>query len=512
MKLLKELILISTSILFAFCYSNAQVSPSDLALKFSQTNTGGSARILGLGGVNTSLGGDITSISTNPAGLGFYNRSEISLTPVITISTNNTSYLGSSQSSTQTRFNMGNLGVVINNSKSDKIPGAWKGGSFGISYNRINNFHNEVIYSGSNVDNDYLDYILDFANSNSAEIGDFYQVDMPFYTYLINDFSITQDGDTTFGVWDSFVEFPTPETPVEQSERIFTSGSQNKWDLSYGGNFSDRFYFGFGLGIVSVKYENEKYYREDRYPESILNHYILYERSVIDGVGVNGNIGFIVRPINTLTLGINYTTPTIYSLNDEFETSLNAIWNDSAFDIYGNDSNFTGDHLEQTVLNPLTYTINTPMRLNVGASYFFSKNGFLSADIEWVDYSKAKVKSNEEDFSNDNERIAEIYKSVINYRLGGEYRAGMFRFRTGFNYQSDPMINQTDNRLAVQTYSAGLGLRKKSFYTDMGFLYSTTKGSRAPYIIDPALEIGPTPVSDINYSSYRLVFSFGFLF
>ncbi len=512
MKLLRELILISTGIVFAFSCLNAQVAPSDLALKFSQTTTGGSARIRGLGGVNTSLGGDITSISTNPAGLGFYNRSEVSLTPVISVNTNNTTYLGSSHSSALTRFNMGNLGVVINNSKSDNIPGAWKGGSFGFSYNRINNFHDEVYYSGTNSDNDYIDYILDFGNTNSAELGDYYQVDMPYYTYLINDYSITQAGDTAFGVWDSFIEFPSPDTPVEQSERIVTSGSQNKWDLSYGGNFSDRFYFGFGLGIITLKYENEKYYREDRYPESILNGFQLYERNVIDGVGVNGNFGFIVRPINLLTLGINYTTPTIYSLSDEFETSINTKWNDSSFDVYGNDSNFTGDQTEQTVLNPLNYTISTPMRLNVGASYFFNKNGFVSVDIEWVDYSKARIRSNDEDFSMDNERISEVYKSVINYRFGGEYRAGMFRFRAGINYQSDPMVSKTDKRFAVQTYSAGLGLRKKSFYTDMGLLYSTTNGSRAPYIIDPALEIGPTPVADIDYSRYQLVFSFGFLF
>jgi hypothetical protein len=511
MKTFRKLILISAGTLFAFFSARAQDYPSDLALIFSRTNTGGSARILGLGGVNTSLGGDITSISTNPAGLGFYNRSEVSLTPSINILSNTTSYLGSDNSSSMTRFNIGNLGLVINNSKSDQVPGAWKGGSFGFSYNRLNDFNKDVYYSGSNVENDYIDYILDFANTNDAGIGDYYSVDMAYYTYLINDFSIDQNGDTLAG-WDSFVEYPTVDTPVRQSERIKTSGSQNKWSLSYGGNFNDRFYFGLGLGIVTVSYTNEKYYEEERYPGSILNRYALYERQKVDGVGVNGNLGIIVRPINTMTIGINYTTPSVYGINDEFQTSLNSVWNESAYDYYGNDSNFQGNQTEENSLDPLTYTINTPMRLNVGATYFFNKNGFFSGDIEWIDYSKAKVRSNDMDYGVDNQEIAQRYRSVINYRLGGEYRVGTFRFRAGYNYQADPMANQTDMKLAENTYSAGIGLRKKSFYADFTYLYSSTEGSRVPYIIDPSLEIGPTPVADINYAQNQLVFSFGFLF
>jgi hypothetical protein len=407
---------------------------------------------------------------------------------------------------------MGNLGVVINNSKSDRIPGGWRGGSFGFSYNRIHDFNREVFYSGTNIENDYLDFLLDLARVNDADLGDFYQVDMAYFTYLLNDFDINPDTGDTLAGWSTFVEAPSFDTPVNQSERIVTSGAQNKWDLSYGGNFNDRFYFGLGIGIVTVKYENEKYYSEARYPQSILNSYTLFERQVVDGVGVNGNFGIIVRPLNTLTVGINYTTPTIYSFTDDFQTSLNSVWNESADDFYGDDPNFTGNQFDENFLNPLTYTINTPMRLNAGVSYFFNKNGFISGDIEWVDYSSAKVKSNEGDYSIDNQEIAGLYRSVINYRVGGEYRTGIFRFRAGFNYQADPMANPSGLNMSIQTYSAGLGLRKKSFYTDIGYLYSTTESSRAPYVIDPSLEIGPTPVAEIDPNRHRLIFSVGFLF
>jgi len=511
MKAIRKLIWISAGMLFVFSQVNGQSYPSELALKFSRTSVGGSARIMGLGGVNASLGGDITAVSANPAGLGFYNRSEVSLTPVININSNSTSYLGSSRSTSLTSFNMGNLGVVINNTRSDEVPGGWRGGSFGFSYSRIDNFRNEVNYSGTNVENDYIDYLLDFADRNEAKLGDFYQLDNAYYTYLLNDFSIDQNGDT-LDLWDSFVEFPSEDTPVNQAERIVTSGSQNRWDLSYGGNFNDRFYFGLGLGIVTAKYISEKYYTENRYPESILDNYTLYERQVVDGVGVNANLGIIVRPINTLTLGVNFTTPTAYGFNDDYETSIHTLWNSSADEFYGDDDNFNGDQYEETVLDPVTYNITTPMRLNAGLSYFFNKNGFISGDIEWVDYSKSKVRSNDADYSIDNQEISSLYGSVVNYRVGGEYRLGALRLRAGYNFQSDPMADQTGDLLSVKTWSGGIGYRKRSFYADFAYLNSTTKGTRAPYIIDPSQEIGPTPVADIDYNRTRLIFTFGFMF
>ena len=64
-----------------FCLSVKAQDAADLpGLVFDLTriNNGGSARVLGLGGAQTAIGGDISSASTNPAGLGFFNRSEFS--------------------------------------------------------------------------------------------------------------------------------------------------------------------------------------------------------------------------------------------------------------------------------------------------------------------------------------------------------------------------------------------------------------------------------------------------
>src|SRR5690554_8047142 len=46
------------------------------AMRFSQPEYGGSARFRAMGNASTSLGGDLSSITGNPAGLGFFNNSD----------------------------------------------------------------------------------------------------------------------------------------------------------------------------------------------------------------------------------------------------------------------------------------------------------------------------------------------------------------------------------------------------------------------------------------------------
>jgi len=54
---------------------------TETALLFSRVKPAGSARIMGMGGVQTSLGGDYSSALSNPAGLGMFNRSEFTISP-----------------------------------------------------------------------------------------------------------------------------------------------------------------------------------------------------------------------------------------------------------------------------------------------------------------------------------------------------------------------------------------------------------------------------------------------
>ena len=49
-------------------------------IKFGQYFNGGTGRVQAIGGASSSLGGDVSSISFNPAGIGFFNKKVFSIT------------------------------------------------------------------------------------------------------------------------------------------------------------------------------------------------------------------------------------------------------------------------------------------------------------------------------------------------------------------------------------------------------------------------------------------------
>src|ERR1035437_9082267 len=100
------------------------------ALRYSQLGFfGGTARSAGMAGSFGALGGDFSTLSTNPAGIGLYRRNEVFFTPSF--------------------FNFGSIGVVLSH-YNDEIKNGWKGFSFGFGYNRTNDFNNRMQMQGKN--------------------------------------------------------------------------------------------------------------------------------------------------------------------------------------------------------------------------------------------------------------------------------------------------------------------------------------------------------------------------
>src|SRR5258705_2973718 len=165
MKMPRKLIL-SLSLLIPFI-SNAQ-SDQD-ALRYSQTSIAGTARFVGMGGAFGALGGDFTSLTWNPAGIGLYRKSEFTFSPSFVKEKTTSDYLGSSRSDSKYNFNFGNIGYVFTYplTRNDSSPG-WKSWSFGIGYNRINNFHTQVFAEGMNSRYSLLDHYTEQANGKSS--------------------------------------------------------------------------------------------------------------------------------------------------------------------------------------------------------------------------------------------------------------------------------------------------------------------------------------------------------
>ncbi len=74
----------------------AQTPNADATVSFARNSISGTARTAGSGGAFSSVGADLGSLDLNPAGLGIYRSSEISITPAIRIIGDNTTYDGTS--------------------------------------------------------------------------------------------------------------------------------------------------------------------------------------------------------------------------------------------------------------------------------------------------------------------------------------------------------------------------------------------------------------------------------
>ena len=301
---------------------------ADYTRILSQQEIHGTARILGIGGSKTALGGDISTISGNPAGLGFYNSSEVSFTPGYLFTTNTSRYLGSSVDDENDNFYLGNAGAVIHKPSSSQR--GFKGGAFGFGTSRIANFNNHITYQGSNTVEDFIDYAVGEANAQGMDAYDNPELltELPFLAYqttLIDRFfEANAPGDTTFfydrNIYDIFdpgqVAFPSDDFPTLQTEVISTKGGHNTTNFSYGANFGDRLYIGAGLGINTFRLDQERVYREAPTDADLLELTLVDDR-LLEGTGINGTLGIILRPINVFTLGISYTSPTFYEVRDE---------------------------------------------------------------------------------------------------------------------------------------------------------------------------------------------------
>lgn len=474
---------------------NAQ-SFAETALLFSRTTPGGSARIQGMGSAQVSLGGDYSSAYSNPAGLGMFNRSEFTFSLGFNSAGSEASYLNNITSENKNNFHIPGFGLVLHKDLGKR---KLLTGSFGITYNRINNFNKSFRYEGTNANNSIVDYFIEDATGQNPNTflkgGSNFNTPtgLAYNNYLIEDSTFVDPNASSLqylSVLGTYPSNPNDIRTVYQLEEVRTTGSQNQFNLSYGANFSDKIFFGAGLGIASLRFEANKKYRESDFNFVLdptfnpLDNLLLEEQIEIDGNGINGTFGVIARPIDLIQLGISYTTPTLYVMTDIYRGTVTTQWND--FDYFG-DGTFISNVSEESEDVISEYNLQTPSRLTVGTSVFIGTSGFITADIEMVNYSGAKYSSDISgiSFNPENETIHELYQSTINYRVGGEYRINNFRFRAGYAYMPDPFkTEQNGITRKISSYSSGLGYRSKKFYADLAIVFTQGKNSYRPYSIN----------------------------
>jgi hypothetical protein len=473
------------------------------AVRFSTSQTGTTSRVKGLGGANISVGGDLTSVSGNPAGLGFFTRSEASITPEFNGTKNSASYLGQSSTQTKNSGNLNNVAAVfysrLNTPRgTDKTKG-WLSVNFGVGYARTNDFGDKIGFGGTNSANTINDYYGSLANSAGSvnTDGDFLQ-DYAYNHYLIDEYA------------GGNFEANNPRTganlttPVKQASNILRTGGQSEFNLSLGANYSNKLYLGFGIGITGLNYNSTNAFNETgvvNIGEGTVPVYVnrdynstYTQYQATKGAGFNAKVGLIYKIEENVRLGAQITSPTWMSIDDAFSEGLNTQ--------LSNGTKLTNSSPDYT----LTYTMRTPFKAAGGLSVFLGKAGFLTGDIEYINYSSTKI-SNADGFdaSYDNSVIRNTYKGAVNFRGGAEIKvAPNFMLRGGYGLLGSPLKTDGKNTTIA---SGGLGYRFGTYYIDAAYQHVSGSQTINPYLLGTN-----SPAANVTRTNDNLFLTLGMRF
>ena len=549
--------LISAFSILSIVSANAQDNNFDaLAKLFSQTAPTGSARFQALGGTHAALGADISSAIGNPAGLGFYTRSEFNFTPAYQSTSNTSNYINVNTKANETNFNIANIGVVFGGSQPQYKEG-WRG-SWSINYSRQNTFYNNIQFAGRNNVSSIADA---FANQVNREVSDYNLGSSDF----VNALSQAPNFDLTRHLYNwSFligpVTDPQGNTSYQVTERSLQSnqkysfestGRSSQWTIAYGGTPNEKTYIGFSLGIPSFRYETRSQYNEQYIDNTAFNGMTQSKFYSTSGSGINLTFGAIVKPNEMIRFGASITTPTWYDIDETLSSSLQANVNSAnagqpnvGIELPNGTDNATVSTvnrlkqlgygiLEKNGSRYLTgvptlnttpfsdnYQLRTPLKLNIGAAIFFAKKGFISADVEYLAYGGTKMSTtaNDQYLADDlnyyTQKVQGDLKNVFNVKVGGEYRVGLLSLRAGVNYQPNPYsfnYDQGSNAVNRSTliYSSGIGIRTGDFYVDLTGLYAKTQQAYSPYVLNNTADYSSAIISN---SYVKGVVSFGIFF
>jgi len=437
------------------------------ALRYSQLGLGGTARVQGIGGAQAALGADAGNLAGNPAGLGMFRRSEVTFSPGVHFNNTTSQVEGSESVDQRNNLNVSSFGLVFSNRKSDGTEGNWRGGSFGIGFTRQNNFNNKFNYQRGTEGFTIAESIADDASLYGlSQSGNLESLeDIAYETYLIDYF---QDEGRYYETARNGV--------VQQSEDVISRGGQNQWDFSYGASYRDKLYLGAGIGISSIRFNQERIFREtEADPSTAFEDLTLRDEFTTTGQGINAKIGFIYRPSDFVRIGANIQTPTYYAMHDSYYSALQTtIATSEGY-----------SHSAETDPGEYDYSLTTPMRATVGVAVFASKYGFLTGDVEYVNYSQARLADNESssEFSGVNNIISTDYKSAVNVKLGAEGRWDIFRVRAGAAIFGDPYQNSNYNRQRTY-FTGGVGIKQQSYFIDLALVNSRYNSVYSPYTIE----------------------------
>lgn len=508
-------------------YENAKIAQEDL---------NGTARYVAMGGAMEALGADISTMGTNPAGIGMFRHSNISLSMGLVSQGDATNAVGGST----TNASFDQLGFVYSyrNGKTSFI-------NVGVNFHKSRNF-DMILSAASQLGNASLNK-LTYAKGNcdlvyeakQEKLDDGTIIDVPNFKAP---YITCSQLDDLFGPhlnWDNVDKTWGYDNANSFRFDRAHEGYIGEYDFNVSGNINNRIYLGLTVGVHDVHYKHYSEYVE----QMQLFQCTVADRREITGTGFDIKAGVILRPIESspFRIGLSIASPTFY----ELKTANYSYISDGNLRF---DTGSINDARERTNYK---FRLYTPWKFGVSLGHTIGSQVALGASYEYADYGSMDTRYITDEYYDDwtdtyssrsesdrvmNDHTAKTLKGVHTLKLGAEIKPTRdLALRIGYNYVSpmyqkegfkDGTLNSdasyissaTDytNWDATNRFTCGFGYTFDKFNASLAYQYSATKGTFSPFMSyydpDNASDDCIAPQISVTNKRHQVLLTLGYTF
>jgi len=426
------------------------------ALRYGESFPMGDARFTAMSGSFGAVGANLSGISVNPAGSALLKNDVIEFTPGFLNSKTENYYLGQMNTAYSNNIAMPNFGIAFT---KDVAPNDMfvSGLTFAFTTNRQQNYDETSYFTAINNSSSLTDDFL--RNINNNNFGPAY-ADLAWETYLVD--SANGLNFTDFRWFDSGKE--RSEYGQQQNAGYRKQGALKEYLFNLGIDFSEKVYLGASLNMYRLRYkESFDFTESDVDKKNYLNEFTYSTDLDVDGVGVGGNFGVILKPTDFFRLGVAAHSPVVLNIYEKYDAKINALYD---VEIDGSASS------SKEFLSDFDYNIRRPGKIVTSAGFVYKNIAIVNVDYEKVYYSEAQISSASESFSYENTEIKDVLSSANNIKAGAELRYGPYSFRGGFALYQSPFSNATSSDYYRKDISGGIGISNDDLYVDLSWVKS----------------------------------------
>lgn len=508
----------------ALLYSTLLFGQSEFdALKYVQPDINGTAKYTSMAGAFGALGGDASAIKDNPAGLGIYNKSEVTGTLNLLFQQTSADWNGVNNKENLINLGANNISIVL--AKKTKAGESGTKGllnsNFSISYNILKSFDRSLnvknAVNGS--ESSMTDYIANFTGSISPEdlsktnsYDPYISANIPWISVQAYDAGLIARNPFT-GTWASTLS-GIPET-VTPSFVLTEKGFVDEYSIGWAGNLSNFIYLGATANVQSINYTSYSTYNEIFGDGGFM---AMIDTISTKGNGVNLNIGTIIKPLKFLSLGFSAQTPTLFILKDNYNSKLNyeTPVDTGIFATPGSRSN---------------YQLKSPLQLTASAAFILEKLAVVSFEYDYSNITGMLLMNkngDQQDYATQNLNMKSNLANMQTIKIGGEFNINdNYSVRAGYANSSNPTITgstkilpsnstRTDSEYflhkSTNYLTAGLGYQKNNWFADVAFKYSTYNETFSPYSPNGVTLAQNEKPATLSTTNTNLVISLGYKF